>query len=179
MLMQEVCFVVLAYTTFALYRLWIPKGHYVRYFLAGLAIWTIYLVFFAKSILYMVGDMPHLVGATWDAIFVNSATRYFFTFVLLTMAKYFKDNFSQQYFESQQKQLQMASELENLKAQVSPHFLFNTMNNFYGLAVERSEKLPELMVRLSDLLRYSLYETQHATVRLSAEIDGLRGAGSA
>jgi LytS/YehU family sensor histidine kinase len=70
--------------------------------------------------------------------------------------------------------MQMESELQHLKAQISPHFLFNTMNNFYGLAVERSDKLPGLMVRLSHLLRYSLYETQAPSVPLSREIDQLQ-----
>ncbi len=64
----------------------------------------------------------------------------------------------------------MHFELENLKSQISPHFLFNTMNNFYGLAVDNSNKLPNLMIRLSDLLRYSLYETKQEKVPLENEI---------
>ncbi|MEP7265703.1 MAG: histidine kinase [Bacteroidota bacterium] len=68
----------------------------------------------------------------------------------------------------------MHFELENLKAQISPHFLFNTMNNFYGLAVENSKKLPDLMIRLSDLLRYSLYETKQEKVPLQDEINYLK-----
>jgi LytS/YehU family sensor histidine kinase len=68
----------------------------------------------------------------------------------------------------------MHFELENLKAQISPHFLFNTMNNFYGLAVDNSKKLPDLMIRLSDLLRYSLYETKQEKVPLKDEIDYLK-----
>lgn len=60
--------------------------------------------------------------------------------------------------------------LKLLKAQLNPHFLFNTLNNLYGLSVVKSEKLPDLMLKLSDLLRYSLYETREMFVPLEKEI---------
>ncbi|MEL6969582.1 MAG: sensor histidine kinase [Bacteroidota bacterium] len=63
-----------------------------------------------------------------------------------------------------------AAELKLLKAQLNPHFLFNTLNNLYGLAVTKSDKLPDLMLKLSDLLRYSLYNTQEQWVPLSSEL---------
>ncbi len=65
------------------------------------------------------------------------------------------------------------AELELLKAQLNPHFLFNTLNNLYGLAVAKSDKLPGLMLTLSNLLRYSLYETQELRVPLHKEIQYL------
>lgn len=63
------------------------------------------------------------------------------------------------------------NELRHLKAQLNPHFLFNTLNNFYGLAVAGSGKLPDLMLKLSDLLRYSLYDTNQQFVPLQKEVD--------
>lgn len=63
-----------------------------------------------------------------------------------------------------------AAELKLLKAQMNPHFLFNTLNNLYGLAVTKSDKLPNLMLKLSDLLRYSLYDTQEQWVPLRSEV---------
>ena len=62
------------------------------------------------------------------------------------------------------------AELKLLKAQLNPHFLFNTLNNLYGLSVIKSDKLPSLMLKLSDLLRYSLYETSAVLVPLEKEI---------
>ena len=62
------------------------------------------------------------------------------------------------------------AELKLLKAQLNPHFLFNTLNNLYGLSVIKSDKLPGLMLKLSDLLRYSLYETKEAFVSLDKEL---------
>jgi len=66
---------------------------------------------------------------------------------------------------------QRENELRHLKAQLNPHFLFNTLNNLYGLSVTESKKLPDLMLKLSDLLRYSLYDTSMHYVALQKEID--------
>ncbi|MFD2562363.1 sensor histidine kinase [Aquimarina rubra] len=68
------------------------------------------------------------------------------------------------------RQEEREAELKLLKAQLNPHFLFNTLNNLYGLSVVKSEKLPDLMLKLSDLLRYSLYETKEMFVPLEKEI---------
>lgn len=66
------------------------------------------------------------------------------------------------------------AELKLLKAQLNPHFLFNTLNNLYGLSVINSDKLPGLMLKLSDLLRYSLYDTKEQLVPLEKEIQYLQ-----
>ena len=68
------------------------------------------------------------------------------------------------------RQQEKEAELKLLKAQLNPHFLFNTLNNLYGLSVVKSDKLPGLMLKLSDLLRYSLYETKEVLVPLEKEI---------
>ncbi|MHA4894020.1 sensor histidine kinase [Pedobacter sp. PWIIR3] len=66
---------------------------------------------------------------------------------------------------------QKENELRHLKAQLNPHFLFNTLNNLYGLSVAESKKLPGLMLRLSELLRYSLYDTNQNYVPIKKELD--------
>ena len=71
------------------------------------------------------------------------------------------------------RQQEKEAELKLLKAQLNPHFLFNTLNNLYGLSVLKSDKLPSLMLKLSDLLRYSLYETSSVLVPLEKEIQYL------
>ena len=68
------------------------------------------------------------------------------------------------------KQLKDA-ELRHLKAQLNPHFLFNTLNNLYGLSIAHSDRLPEMMLKLSDLLRYSLYGTNRPYVPLKNELE--------
>lgn len=66
------------------------------------------------------------------------------------------------------------AELKLLQAQLSPHFLFNTLNNLYGLSIAQPEKLPNLLLKLSDLLRYSVYGSSTDKVSLKEEIAYLR-----
>lgn len=68
------------------------------------------------------------------------------------------------------RQQEKEAELKLLKAQLNPHFLFNTLNNLYGLSVVKSDRLPSLMLKLSDLLRYSLYVTKDTLVPLEKEL---------
>lgn len=71
------------------------------------------------------------------------------------------------------KQLQgerVASELALLKTQINPHFLFNTLNNLYGLAKEQSPATPDLILCLSGLLRHTVYQGGQDSVRLADEI---------
>jgi LytS/YehU family sensor histidine kinase len=174
MLITEGPFFCLTYFTIWLYKRLCNKEKYHVYFGIGLFIWLIYIGLIVAFQKFYLAQIPYIAEAKWLDIVLNSLMKYLVTFILLTMAKYFKDNFIAQHYESTQKELQMQSELENLKAQITPHFLFNTMNNFYGLAVEQSQKLPELMVRLSELLRYSLYETNNPTVPILNEINYLK-----
>jgi sensor histidine kinase YesM len=66
---------------------------------------------------------------------------------------------------------QSQSELHLLQSQLSPHFLFNTLNNMYGLSITEHEKIPQLLLKLSDLLRYSVYEAKELMVPLKSEMD--------
>ncbi|WP_082780402.1 sensor histidine kinase [Rufibacter sp. DG15C] len=68
----------------------------------------------------------------------------------------------------------MATELELLKAQVNPHFLFNTLNNIYSLAYQQAPNTPDAIMKLSLLLRYQLYETNTTLVPLEKEIEHLQ-----
>lgn len=77
-------------------------------------------------------------------------------------------------FISKLKNEKMKAELMLLKSQVSPHFFFNTLNNLYGLVVKDPQKAQELILKLSDMMRYSIYEGEKDTVALREEIDFLK-----
>ena len=62
------------------------------------------------------------------------------------------------------------AELNYLKSQTNPHFLFNTLNNIYSLANDKSEQAPESILRLSQILRFMLYETSGAYIPIEKEI---------
>jgi LytS/YehU family sensor histidine kinase len=67
-------------------------------------------------------------------------------------------------------QQQRESELKLLRSQLSPHFLFNVLNNLYGLSIRQDQKVPRLILKLSDLLRYSIYDTNRDFVPLTSEL---------
>jgi two-component system, LytTR family, sensor kinase len=62
------------------------------------------------------------------------------------------------------------TELKFLKAQINPHFLFNTLNNIYSLARKESKETPEVILKLSKLMRFMLYEASSPTILLSDEM---------
>lgn len=61
--------------------------------------------------------------------------------------------------------------MELLRSQIHPHFLFNTLNNLYSLAVDQSKKVPEIIIKISNILRYMLKEYNKKVVSLSEELD--------
>jgi len=64
----------------------------------------------------------------------------------------------------------LEAELKFLKAQIHPHFLFNTLNNLYALTIDKSDLAPEVVIKLSDLLDYMLYECNASKILLEKEI---------
>ena len=66
------------------------------------------------------------------------------------------------------------AELQLLKAQVHPHFLFNTLNNIYSFSLENSAKTPDMILKLSSLLSYVLYDCKANEVLLEKEIDTMK-----
>lgn len=68
----------------------------------------------------------------------------------------------------------MQSELRFLRSQINPHFLFNTLNSLYALTLKKSELAPEIVLKLSEMMRYMLYECNEKRVLLSKEISYLQ-----
>ncbi len=64
----------------------------------------------------------------------------------------------------------MQSELRFLKTQINPHFLFNTLNNLYALTLKKSDIAPDIVIKLSEMMRYMLYECNEKRVLLSNEV---------
>ncbi|HCD68825.1 MAG TPA: histidine kinase, partial [Bacteroidetes bacterium] len=70
--------------------------------------------------------------------------------------------------------LNAETELKYLKSQINPHFLFNSLNSIYALSLQKSDFTPDLILKLSDILRYLLYEGSEKKVSLTQEIKYLR-----
>lgn len=65
------------------------------------------------------------------------------------------------------------AELALLRSQINPHFFFNTLNNLYALSIKKSDEAPEVILKLSDMMRYTVYEGEKEKVKLADEIEYL------
>ncbi len=61
-------------------------------------------------------------------------------------------------------------QLKSLQSQINPHFLLNSLQTIYALSLEKSEHTPEVILQLSEILKYTLYETEHSKINLQKEI---------
>lgn len=94
-----------------------------------------------------------------------------FFVVVSSLLKFTTDWFSneriQRSLESQKKDM----ELQFLKSQLNPHFLFNSLNNIYSLAYQKSDKTADAVLKLSEIMRYMIYESNDSWVALSKEVE--------
>ena len=100
-----------------------------------------------------------------------------FTFINLfaiTGFAYFTRMFREEKIKQELRDQHHLLELKYLKAQLHPHFFFNTMNNIYSLALYRSEKTAPIVEKLSLLMRYIIYEGRKDVVPLETEIEFLK-----
>ncbi len=109
--------------------------------------------------------------AQWRWTFAVYFWRVYFVGILFLFIKMVKD-WSQEKRKLEELQKEKArAELNFLKAQIHPHFLFNTLNNLYALALNKSDKTAEVVAKLSDMLDYMLYQCSEPKVRLVKEIE--------
>lgn len=67
-----------------------------------------------------------------------------------------------------------SAELKFLKSQINPHFLFNSLNNIYGLALKKADETPDLILQLSKIMRYNIYDAAKEKVTIKEEIDNIK-----
>ena len=102
---------------------------------------------------------------------IQVVTTNLFIVIFLGMIRFAVDWFE---FEARQKNVEnerLIAELNFLKAQINPHFLFNTLNNLYYLAYTQSAKTTEVIAKLSQMMRYMIYDSNYPLVPLSKEIE--------
>jgi two-component system sensor histidine kinase AlgZ len=102
---------------------------------------------------------------------VQVITTNLFIVIFLGMIRFAVEWFE---FEAKQKNVEnerLTAELNFLKAQINPHFLFNTLNNLYYLAYKQSPNTTEVIAKLSQMMRYMIYDSNYPLVPLSKEIE--------
>ncbi|MEI7498911.1 MAG: histidine kinase [Bacteroidota bacterium] len=97
--------------------------------------------------------------------------------IVSTLLKFMRDSITLQDVELRMKEVErqkIEAELRALKAQVNPHFFFNTLNSLYSLSLDKSDKAPELILKLSDLMRYVIYESKDDLVPIGKQLEFLQ-----
>ena len=105
---------------------------------------------------------------------LKNTTKVYPVLVLAIVIKWFKYWYKVQKSNQQLVEEKLKAELNFLKAQVHPHFLFNTLNNLYALTLKKSKDAPEVVLKLSDLLNYMLYECAADEVLIEKEVKLLK-----
>ncbi len=130
---------------------------------------------FDANDMQQIGGASTVVDAQWTLPnIVNNTIAYalwgylLWTFIF-TMAWYMQDYTRQKRIAEGAAKKQIETELHFLKAQINPHFLFNTLNNLYGLTLHKHDDAPESILKLSSILRYLLYESNTPYVSFEAE----------
>lgn len=94
-----------------------------------------------------------------------------FITIFVSMLRFAVDWFELEARKKEMENERLMAELNFLKAQINPHFLFNTLNNLYYLAYSKSENTTEVIAKLSQMMRYMIYDSNHPKVLLSKEIE--------
>jgi sensor histidine kinase YesM len=107
----------------------------------------------------------------WNWSRISKRTTYLTTpMVIATAAVLFQFYYRQNEMVRALKNEKVRAELKSLKAQLNPHFFFNTLNNLYSLALKKSDQTPEMILKLANLMRYTLDNSDRDKVRLEEEL---------
>lgn len=151
-----------------------------RYFWYGLA-FILNLVLFANmSLWFFQPALDQLFPNYFFISYISNSNLYLVFSIFLigtTLLKLAEDWFHYNRSENKRlrsKNLQVETQLSSLRAQINPHFLFNSLNVIYALALEKKEHTTKAIVQLSDVLRYVIYDSDVDRVTLEDEISLLK-----
>lgn len=129
-------------------------------------VWLLGYVFYNKSVGLPVMTGQQVLQNLWHNILF-----YVQAFSFLHLFHYFRQRDLQNQREKELRKIAYETEIANLKAQIQPHFLFNTLNSISGSVPAQQEFTRELIARLADIFRYALMASQEDRVPLKQEIE--------
>ncbi len=129
---------------------------------------------FVMLAMLLVNRYEHVRSIPWRIPFIISVFPTLFILAISTTYRFVIDNMHNERVQKEKETEHLKTELSFLRSQVSPHFMFNVLNNTVSLARTRSEQLEPTLIKLSHLLRYMLYESDEDKVSLAKEKDYLQ-----
>lgn len=166
------------FTAYFLLPFFLLKGRYIRFFVSFLISAFLFVILQRVCIYYI--NLPIFYPeiaekiSFFDFDYIFSFFNIYAVVGIVTSIRLFKFWFKNQRATQNLKEEKLEAELKFLKSQIHPHFLFNTLNNLYALTLDKSDLAPEVVIKLSNLLDYMLYEGNDATVSLEKEITLIR-----
>lgn len=134
---------------------------------------VIALVIFVEEAILENIFFPDTRGGHFPGVFFNLLSA-MPSITILCGFKFAWDALQKQREMQQLKDVVKESELQYLRSQINPHFLFNNLNNLYAHAMEHSPKTPEIILELASVLRYMLYDCKEKYVLLSKEVEQMQ-----
>jgi two-component system LytT family sensor kinase len=122
---------------------------------------------------YLLTPVKGHVTTFWEYFFRTIFSSVIFLF-LSTVLKFTIDWFLNERVQRDLENQRLTAELSFLKSQINPHFLFNSLNSIYSLAYQKSDTTPEAILKLSEIMRYMLYECNDNKVELTKELQYLQ-----
>lgn len=179
---QRVLIIVTNQVTFALLICYLNYFIFLPRFLKRKNVWQYLLEFILPFALlmfmrihterYLIDGYAHTEEYLYRTRFVvQLITTNLFIVIFVGMLRFAEGWFE---FEAKKKEIEnekLTAELNFLKAQINPHFLFNTLNNLYYLAYTKSENTTEVIAKLSQMMRYMIYDSNYPQVPLTKEIE--------
>ncbi len=153
-------------------RYWIYFLSFFLILIAGTFLKTVLAVLNPEELLtYRTDKEVHHFSVNNFAL--NAAFFSGFFLINSCIIKFIIDWFSSERIQRNLESERREMELQFLKSQLNPHFLFNSLNNIYSLAYQKSDKTADAIMKLSEIMRYMIYESNTPTVALSKEVDYL------
>lgn len=146
------------------------KEHYLAYALS-----LPFLVALGAGILYMLFErwIDHILPSYYFISYYSYWELLLFSGGVLILSTLLK--LSRSWFLLlRMEQAQASQQLHTLQGQINPHFLLNSLQTIYALSLKSHEKTPEVILKLSDILKYTLYETEQAHIPLEDELNLVR-----
>ncbi len=145
------------------------KQRPIRYFLYLISIISALLVGRFLARVYFVGN-----DINQTLFYVNGFIQYLYIFGISASYSFFTDYQKQQSTKRDNEHERLKSELSFLRSQISPHFMFNLLNSLVALNRKKSDLVEPVLLKMSDLLRYMLYEKDDKQITLDNEIKYLQ-----
>lgn len=159
-------------------------GYLPRLFRIGPSLWLLLLIMttgelgllFLRYIVYPFREQIGYDAAPVSVSFgvTHTLSKLSFMVILAVVCKGAKSWYLAQQARRDAEQARVMAELQLLRSQLQPHFLFNTLNNLYEATLAKSETAPRIVLKLADIMAYMLYDSRQERVRLADEINCLK-----